>query len=115
MGKPSGLEIEPRQPCVARPGVLFPAGLPSDWAGGEIPRRLPAPKVGAVIAAIWRRLGGSGHPQWPKGAVGRAMACPCAGHGVIAIVSYPAPGTWIGVPGVLVAVLIGVTVDPVVA
>ena len=43
-----------------------------------------------------------------------AWPAPCAGHGVIAIPPVAPPGTWIGLPGVLVAVLIGVTPDPVV-
>ena len=41
------------------------------------------------------------------------MAWPRAGHGVIAI-TWPAylSAMWIGLPGVLVAVLIGITPDP---
>ena len=42
-----------------------------------------------------------------------AWPAPCAGHGVIAIPPIAPPGTWIGLPGVPVAMLIGVTPDPV--
>jgi len=46
--------------------------------------------------------------HWP----GHDLA-PRAGHGVITIAWNPLPPTWIGLPGVPVAVLIGVTLDPV--
>ena len=52
-------------------------------------------------------LGGQGLPftePWPG---------PRAGHGVITMAWDPLPPMWIGLPGVPVAVLIGVTVDPV--
>ena len=51
-----------------------------------------------------------GRVQRPETATHRAHGPPHAGHGLITVTSvYPATA-WIGLPGVLVAVLIGVTV-----
>src|SRR5215469_12660755 len=52
---------------------------------------------------------GSASCGWLVSGLPRPWPGPRAGHGAIAIAGGEVPPTWIGVPGVLVAVLIGMT------
>jgi len=86
--------------------------------------------MGCVGDAVDLAAEGCQNPDGQAGGVCRQIGWPCsvvnvrrrpgdglglrAGHGVIATAWYCALGMWIGLPGVLVAVLIGVTSDLVV-